>query len=253
MKWPHSINIAIILIVVGIVASPYLLAAAPSSPMDNVAAMAERGLTELRKPLYGLSRCRLSITLSADNATVAVAADNLFSSGDLILGIGGAPLDDSSKTPVRDLLLKHGPTDDISVSVRRGKEDKTLSVKCQDAKPYYDAITEGLYAASKHDAGACADKLEAASSMGPLSASVGWFLLSCREGAGRIASNALPQQIYEIFRQLVIESKVSPDALGRIRGSVLSAVDTLNKDNANILADDLRKTLDDAVAASSQK
>jgi hypothetical protein len=51
---------------------------------------------------------------------------------------------------------------------------------------------------------------------------------------------------------MILENAWSADALGAIRATILTDVDTLKKSNAGYLGDDLKSQYDQAVAASSR-
>jgi hypothetical protein len=91
--------------------------------------------------------------------TVARSTDAVFSAGDTVISVGGEQVDATSKHPVRDLSMKHGPAERVQVKIRRSGHELTVAAQCADAKPYYDALLEAAFAASKEDFGSCADKI----------------------------------------------------------------------------------------------
>lgn len=220
---------------------------------DNVVQAAAKWVAELKTPDYAISRCMLSPDLATDNVTVAISVDRVFSMGDVFLEIAGQPLDASAKTPIRDILVKHGPNEELSVKIRRGGDEMIVSAKCTDAKPFNDLLLEGFYAASKQDASGCADKLEAAAQLKILSAWPNFVLYECRYAAERIPPASAAQGYYDVARRFILEARTSADALAQIRGNMLGAVNDLRNANASFLADDLQKQYDEAVAAANRK
>jgi hypothetical protein len=214
--------------------------------------MGETYVAELKKPEHAVSRCSLTPVFATDGATVAVSVDRVFSAGDTVLSIADEQLDPNSKHAVRDLLMKHGPTEQVSVRLRRMNRELTVTAQCSDAKPGSDALLEAAFAASKGDASTCADKIEQASH---LHASNYWVLRlaqTCRIQSGRLSNNTQQAQgFYEMNREAIRELAWSADALNNARGTVLTAVDTLHKGNAALLGDDLKSQYDQALAAAS--
>jgi hypothetical protein len=228
--------------------------AATTRPLSDGAALrAQVGVDELKQPEYAISRCMLSPVFASDNMTVARSTDHTFEMGDVILAIGGRQLDMNAKTPIRDLLLKYSPTDQLMVKLRRSGEEKVVSTKCSDAKPFYNLVLEGYYAASKRDAVECSSKLEEAAALHPLNAAPASILFQCRYATGKISEDRAPQDFYDVNRMMLGEARYSADALSDLRGAILSAVSDLQKHNAAVFADDLKKQYDDAVAARSSK
>lgn len=229
------------------------IAAAPPTtpaPASYLPQMAQPYLDELKKPQYAVSRCMLTPVFASDSMTVAVSVDRVFSSGDVVVAVGGERVDETAKTPVRDLLMKHGPDETVPITVRRAAKELVVTAKCTDAKPYNDLALEAAFAASKNDAATCSDKMIAARQLHGLNAGHFVLLYQCNRLAGRIP-NAADQVrgYYEFNRELIIENSWSSDALGRIRGTILSAVDNLGKPNGNkLLADDLKQLYDQAGA-----
>jgi hypothetical protein len=232
------------------------LAAAPqitSAPANYLHDISQQGLEELKKPQYAVSRCAISPVLASDGMTVALSVDRVFSAGDVVLAVGNERVDTSAKTPVRDILMKHGPSESVEINIRRADKELVVTAKCTDAKPVYDLLLEANFAASKNDAAACADKLDAASKLQALTGSSMFLAYHCSRLAGRITNASdLARGYYNIYRMLILINVWSPDALGRIRGNILSAVDVLNKGNQTLLADDLKQQYDQALAAKSQ-
>jgi hypothetical protein len=223
---------------------------APPPPSIGLSQLGERLFEEYKKPAYAESRCMLSPVFSSDGTTVAVSVDRVFSAGDVITTVGDEQLDTTAKTPVRDILLKHGPNEILQVKIRRADKELVVTAKCADAKPIYDLMLESAFAASKNDAPTCADKFDAAARLqkpyyGQLALAYQCYFYARR--FSNIADNS--RKAYEMYRQLILESAWSPDALSNIRGTILNAVDGLQKHNASVLADDLRQQYDQAVSA----
>jgi len=193
----------------------------------------------------------LTPLFSTDQMTVAVSTDRVFSAGDIIIAVGDDPIDSTAKTPVRDLLMKYGPTETLAIKIRRADKELVVTAKCADAKPFYDLQLEGAFAASKSDFATCADKMTGANRLHNLGAHVQWLAFQCARQAGRMVGSALAQGYYEVHRQLILESAWSSDSLGGIRGTILSAVDTLQKNNASLLGDDLKQQYDQALSAKN--
>lgn len=204
-------------------------------------------------PDLGISRCMLSPDFSEDRRTVSISRDHVFTAGDVFLEIAGVSLDLNSNSPIRDVLMKHLPTETIDVKIKRGSEERMVSAKCTDAKLYNDLLLEGLYAASKRDMVTCASKLGAASDQHILDYFSEYISYRCRGLSNQISGLALQQALYDVDRHKILFSKTSPDALSHIRGGILSDLVTLQQNSASVLADDLKKILDDAVAASAAK
>jgi hypothetical protein len=214
--------------------------------------MGQAAVEEFKKPEYAGSRCVLSPVYASDGMTVALSTDAVFSAGDTIVSIGGEPLDATSKHAARDVTMKHGPTEKVQVKIRRSAHELTVTAQCADAKPFYDAMLEAGFAASKGDFGACADRVAEARRLHPLSYPHANLGFNCNLQAKRFANleNA-SQAYYELYRLEILQSAWSSDALGNIRGQILTAVDKLQKNKAAFLGDDLKRQYDDAVAASA--
>jgi len=224
----------------------------PAAPADYLPKLAQRFLEELKKPEYGVSRCMISPGLASDQMTVSVSVDRLFSAGDVIVAVGNDPLDPNAKTPVRDLLMKHGADESIPVKIRRAGSELTVTAKCADSKPVYDLELEGAYAASNNDAATCADKLTAAKQLHVMAFPPLFLLYQCARIAGKMPNIAdQARAYYEAYQMMILNNLWSSDALSRIRGDVLTAVDQLKKGNATLLGDDLKQQYDQAVAAKS--
>jgi hypothetical protein len=225
-------------------------AAAP--PPSGLPEFGRSIVDELKKPEYAVSRCMLTPVLASDQVTVAASVDHVFSAGDVLVAVGDDRIDPTAKTPLRDLLMKHGPTGNISIGVRRGNKELVLTAVCADAKPYFDLLLEAGYAASKNDPAGCADKLDAAKHVHAPNYPLFFLAVRCNVLAGRLAGNSVQSQnLYEMNRELILENKWSPDALGRIRGTLLTAIETLKKSGMAYLGDDLKGQLDEALAGKS--
>jgi hypothetical protein len=195
----------------------------------------------------------LTPVVAGDGMTVALSTDRTFASGDIILSVGADRLDPSVKTPLRDVLMKHGPTELVSVKVRRSDAELTVTAACKDARPFYDAAFEAALAASKGDAATCYDKLVEAGRLEALHSGFLNLEFICGVQAGRIVTPTdQASGYYEIVRRMILENAWSADALGAIRATILTDVDTLKKSNAGYLGDDLKSQYDQAVAASSR-
>jgi hypothetical protein len=225
-------------------------ATAPANYLPN---LSQKILEEFKKPEYAVSRCALSPVFASDSMSVAVSEDRTFAAGDLVVEVGNEPLDTSSKTPVRDLLMKHGAAETVPVKIRRADKELVVTAKCSDAKPVNDLLLEAAFAASKNDAVTCADKMNSARQLHAMAFPIMFLAFQCNRIAGRITTPGdLARGYYDAYRMMVLANVWSPDALGRIRGDVLSAVDVLKKSNATLLADDLKQQYDQALTAKSQ-
>jgi hypothetical protein len=173
-------------------------------------------------------------------------------SNDVDTAIANEPVDPTAKMGVRDLLMKHTPTEKLPVKVKRGGAEVTVNAVCTDSKPYYDLFLEAAYAASKNDAATCADKMTAAGQLHGFNFGAAELSFQCRRVAGRVVgATAQAQGFYELRRLAILETSWSPDALGKIRGMILTAVEILQKNNSALLADDLKQQYDNAVAKST--
>ena len=186
--------------------------------------------------------------------TVAVSGDREFSAGDVVVMIGDEQLDTSAKMPVRDLLLKHGPNEVVQVKLRRADKELTVSEKCSDAKPVNDLLLEAAFAASKNDAATCADKMDAAARLhvlnhGPRALAYRCYLQDRR--FLNLADNT--KAAYDLGQELILENAWSSDALSNVRGTILSTVDWLQKNNASLLGNDLKQQYDQAVSIKSSQ
>jgi hypothetical protein len=224
--------------------------AAPAT--NTVAQIGQQQLEFLQKPELAVSRCTISPVFESDGVTVAVSTDRMFSAGDVVLAVGDETLDPSSKTPLRDIFMKHRPDEAVSIRLRRAGKDLTVAAKCMDAKPLNDLWLEAAYAASKNDAATCYDKMQAAARLHALNTGAMWLSFQCGVRAGRITgSSAQGQGYYEVHREMILEAQWSADALGRVRGTVLGAVDNLQKNNESMLGLDLKQQYDQALANAS--
>jgi hypothetical protein len=182
--------------------------------------------------------------------TVALSTDAVFSGGDVILSLDGEPLDATSKHAARDVTMKHAPTEKVQLKIRRAAHELTVTAQCADAKPFYDAMLEAGFAASKGDFATCADKVAEARRLHPLNFPQANLGFSCNLQAKRFSNPAdTGHAYYELYRLAILQAAWSSDALGNIRGTILEAVDKLQKNNAAFLGDDLKRQYDDAVSA----
>ena len=217
---------------------------------NQLPALGQRYIEELKKPDYGVSRCSITPVFSSDGITVAISGDRLFSAGDVVISIGGSLADPIAKSPIRVLLMKHGPAESLEVKIRRANKEIVVTATCSDAKPGFDLFLEAAYAASRNDALTCADKMDAVARLHMLYYSQRALAYQCYRSARRFSSVADGlRSAYEMYRELILESAWSSDALGNIRGTILTVVDTLQKNNASMLADDLRQQYEQAVSA----
>lgn len=227
------------------------LANAPAAN-SGVADLGSRYVEVFRRPEFEQSRCVLSPIFMSNNRTVALSTDRVFATGDTVLSVAGETLDADAKLPLVDLLKKHSATETLPLNIRRAGKETAIAAKCSDSKPYFDLLLEAAYAASKNDAAACADKMNRARTLRGASP---WLMIEfsykCNLQAGRIAQIDQARGFYEIYREMILEASWSTDALGRIRGSLLTAVDILRKHNQQLLGDDLKQQFDDAVTASA--
>lgn len=229
-------------------------AVSAAAPAANafVVRNAEAMAAELRKSEFATSRCMLTPVFAGDGMTVALSTDRIFASNDVIVGVGEDKLDPSVKFPVRAVLMKHGPSEQVSVRVRRSGKELTVTAMCADAKPFYDAQLEGAFAMSKGDAARCSDKFGEASRIHALNVGPMNLAYNCAVLAGRFVTPAdTAKSYYEVYRHLILESQWSSDSLGNNRANILTAVDFLNKKGAAYLADDLKSQYDQAVAAKA--
>jgi hypothetical protein len=229
-------------------------ATVPSASPSPLPSMAQSYLDELKKPEYAAARCILSPVMSSDAMTVAISGDHIFAAGDTIIAVGGDQVDLNEKNPVRALLMKHGGDEAVQVKLRRADKELAVTAKCTNAKPAFDLLLEAAYSASKNDAATCSDKMNAMRQLHALYASQMSLAFQCTRIAGRFSNAAdLARGYYEVNREVIVENAWSPDALGRIRGTILTAVDNLKKPNGSpLLADDLKAQFDQALAAKSQ-
>jgi hypothetical protein len=227
--------------------------AAPAPPTsDGLRPLGQLNMDEYKKPEYAKSRCMISPLLSSDSATVALSVNRVFAGGDTILSIGGTAINESSPTAVRDLLIKHGPNEEVVVKLRRAGKEQAVTAHCSDAKVFYDLVLEASYAASKSDAVTCGDKLREANRLHAFQSSLLWLAFQCDRVAGKLSNPSdLARNFYEVNRVLILESAWSTDAIGRIRGTILEAVNTLQNNNGTVLGEDLKQQYDQAVAAAS--
>ncbi|MGO9592224.1 MAG: hypothetical protein ACLQFT_09140 [Steroidobacteraceae bacterium] len=224
---------------------------APPAAANGLPQMGQFYVEEFRKPEYAASRCMLALNFASDGTTVA-STDRVFSAGDVVIAIGDQQIDANSKTTVSDLLMKHGPDETIPIKIRRADKEMVVTAKCADAKPLYDLLLDAAYAASKNDAATCADKMSAAGRLHALPYMQMWLGYSCGRQAGRIVTTTdVAQGYYELQRELILEAGWSSDALGRIRETILSAVHSLQTNNAAMLANDLIEQYEQAVSAAS--
>jgi hypothetical protein len=232
-----------------------IIAAASSTANGDAAGAIQYGqrmVDGLKGPEFGASRCMLPIVIQTDSQTVAVSTDRALVSGDVISAIGSENVDPTEKFPVKELLQKHATDETIQVMVKRVGAKVVVSVKCADSKAFYDRILEGGYAASKGDFSTCADKLGGDLGNVPLNFSYRVLLFHCSLLAGRIPNASdRAKGYYDLYRLLILESGWSLDALSNIRATVLTAVDTLNKQNQLLLGSDLKQLYEQAVALRS--
>ncbi len=246
--------VALILVLTGSTCFATDPPASPPTQADGLRKLGQAAVDELKKPEYAEARCMLSPVLGYGGMTVAVSTDATFSAGDTILSIGGEQLDTTSKHPVLDVLAKHGPTDKLEVKLRRSGHEFTVTAQCGDAKPYFDAILEAGFAASKGDFGTCADRVTDARRLHALAFAVANLGFNCNVQAKRFANLADAWHAdYEVYRLMILQSAFSSDALGNIRGTILEAVNKLQKNNAAFLGDDLKRQYDDAVVRTSSQ
>ena len=137
--------------------------------------------------------------------------------------------------------MKHGPNESILIKIRRADKEEVITAKCMDAKPINDLLLEAGYAASKNDAATCADKMNAARSLHTLGAAAMNLAYYCAGFARRLTTNDQAHASYELNRKLILETQWSSGALSNIRGLILNNVDWLQKNDAALLGDDLRR------------
>jgi hypothetical protein len=246
-----GITRGLIILLSATTASSIAIAATTVPARDNtLQSMAEPFLAELKKPELAASRCMLSPVLATDNLTVAVSADRVFATGDVILAVGNDVVDVTAKMPVRDILAKHGPDESIALRIRRAGKEAMITAKCGDAKSYVDRLLEATYAASHNDAAGCADKMRAAFDVHRPGFYPMFLSFQCNRLAGRIVGTvSLGRAYYEVYQELILESAWSPDALNHNRANILAAVEVLSKNN-EMLANDLKEQLDQAVVSA---
>lgn len=224
-------------------------ASSPSQAAD-LRKLGQGAVDEFKKPEYAQSRCALSPVLASDGMTVAFSTDAVFSAGDTILSIGGEQLDATAKHPAVIVLAKHGPTEKLLIKIRRSGHELTVPAQCVDAKPYFDAMLEAGFAAAKGDFNTCADKVTEARRLHAPNFASARLGFDCNLQAKRFATPAdTGHAYYELYRLSILQAAWSSDALGSIRGTILEAVDKLQKNNAAFLGDDLKRQYDDAVSA----
>jgi hypothetical protein len=183
-----GLSVSVLFSVDAIAATP------PSQPASASVTLGQRYLDELKKPEYAVSSCAISPVFASDNMTVAVTADRVFSAGDVVIAVGGEPVDVTSKKPVGDLLLKHAANESVPVKIRRTDKEMIVTASCTDRKAYYDLVLEAAFAASKNDAAACADKMNAARSLHAPNAVAMEFAYFCALNAGRIVGNLIRRE-----------------------------------------------------------
>ena len=222
---------------------------AQSNPLPQLGQMF---VDELKRPEYGISTCMLTPVFASDGMTVAVSADRVFSAGDVVIAVGNEQVDTTAQRPVGSLLNKHEPKDSVQIKIRRADKELIVTAACADTKPFFDLLLEAAFAASKNDAASCADKMNAARGYHALNFKMQQGAYVCAARAGRLVGNPeLARGYYEIHRELILENEWSLDALGRIRGTLLSVVDMFQKQNNSLLGNDLKQQFDQAVAANS--
>ncbi len=220
-------------------------------PANGLSQLGQQAVDELKKAEYGVSRCAMHTAFATDGLTVAVSADGEFFAGDVVIAVAGEKVDVATRWPVRELLKKHGPNEIIPIKIRRAAKDKVITVKCMDVKPYFTLILEAGYAASKNDPATCADKMNAARNLAPLSAASMNLAYKCADFARRLTPADQAHGLYDINREWILENEWSSDALSKLRGTILSAVDWLQKNNASLLGDDLRQQYEQALSAKA--
>jgi hypothetical protein len=225
---------------------------APPAQANPLPQLGQMFVDELKKPEYGISTCMLTPVFASDGMTVAVSTDRVFSAGDVVIAVGGEPVDTTAERPVGSLLNKHEPKDSVQIKIRRADRELIVTTPCADTKPFFDLLLEAAFAASKNDAASCADKMNAARGLHALNFKMQQGAYICAARAGRIVGSPdLARGYYEIHRELILENKWSLDALSRIRGTILSVVDMFQKQNNSLFGDDLKQQYEQAVAAKS--
>jgi hypothetical protein len=233
------------------VASALAVAGAPTTEKkgNGFATLGQRALVAFDTPEHEISRCMISPVLATDGMTVAISVDHVFSADDVIVSISDVKIDIHRKHPVLAVLMTHQADELLPVGIRRGGKETIVLAKCSDSKPYSDLLLAASLAASKEDAPTCAEKLLLARQLHAPSYPFKKLGFECSDAAGRITNPSnLAREFYELYRQLVLENAWSRDALSSVRGSILQAVETLQKNNQLVLAQDLKKQYDDAVS-----
>jgi hypothetical protein len=202
----------------------------------------------LKNPDLATSRCMLPPILLPDGLTVAFPGGDHFEAGDAFKAINGTALDASAKRPVLDALMKIPPKSTVSVMFARRGMPLTVTVACVDAKDYYDLVIEATYAAAHNDFATCAAKLQSAASVHILTWVTHFLRWNCQKQIGQVIPESVPLSYYEIMRQRIAENRYSAGALDDMRGSILIASDWLKSHNADSLAIDLKKLLEDATS-----
>ncbi len=226
-------------------------ASASSQAPSELSSLGQSYMNNLKNSVYAASRCMLTPVFGSDQLTVAVSADRIFAARDTVIAVDGELVAENSKSAFRDLLIKHGPNEEISIKLRRSGTELTVKARCMDAKTFYDLVLEASYAASKNDAATCTDKMGQASRVHLLASPGASLAFECAQQSGRLVKPAdIARAYYDLRRLLILESAWSSDALSQIRGTILASVDTLQKYNAAFLGEDLKQQYDQAVAAS---
>jgi hypothetical protein len=197
---------------------------------------------------WGTARCMISPMVIGN--VVVTSRDPLFLVGDRIIEVAGEPVDLSSKAPVRAALLKHPPSGPISIKVARHNSAVTVSAMCGDPRPFQMLLEDGLGSATRRDFVDCATKLAKVQQLVPQPWPVAWALFECRKRAN-ILETTVAQGLYDVDHQVIVESKVIPAQMDKVRMAILHDAQHLERLGATTLGITLRQELDGALKDSS--
>ena len=197
---------------------------------------------------WGTARCMISPMVSGN--VVVTSRDPLFLVGDRIVEVAGEPVDLSSKAPVRAALVKHPPSGPISIKVARHNSEMTVSAMCSDPRPFQMLLEDGLGSATRRDFVDCATKLAKVQQLVPQPWPLAWALFECRKRAN-LLETTVAQGLYDVDHQVILESKVIPAQMDKVRMAILKDAQHLERLGATTLGITLRQELDGALNNSS--
>jgi hypothetical protein len=196
---------------------------------------------------WGTARCMIPPMVNRN--VVTTSRDPLFLAGDRIIEVAGEPVDLSLQAPVRAALVKHLPTGPISIKLVRDNSDVTVSAMCSDPRPFQMLLEEGLGSAARHDFVDCANKLAEAHKLVPQPWPIAWALFECRRRSN-LLQTTVAQGLYDVDHQVILESKIVPAQMDKVRTALLTDAQHLERLGATTLGITLRQELDDALKGS---